>query len=230
MPNFKAILFDIDDTLCNTSESKKLVFEQMYDANEKFQTVSKNQFTEILEKERQEYLAKSKGFQTYARMDLWLRMINALKIQLSVRELKAIIDNYWKFSIENLKLFENAKKIIQNLRDLNIITSVLASSDFYSKSSKLIHLGIDNLFNYVFTTDIVKLSKNDPQIYRYVATFLKLQPQEILMVGNDPNQDILPAKSVGLKTAQVVIGDTRTPQHKEADFTITSLQQVLSIV
>jgi FMN phosphatase YigB (HAD superfamily) len=42
--------------------------------------------------------------------------------------------------------------------------------------------------------------KPDPSYYLEIAAFLGAQPQECLMVGNDPGHDIRPAAAAGLKT------------------------------
>jgi len=202
---YKGVLFDIDDTLCNTSSSKTVVFERIRQDNEKLQAIPTTEMTNIFASERLEYLKKANGFQTFARVELWLEVIRELKITVTVRELKKIIDDYWKYSLEELSLFNGVKDTLDQIRRQGIITGVLASSDFYSKAGKLIHLGIDHLFDYVFTSDLLKIPKSSPEIYTYVARYLKAAPGELLMVGDDPYFDIRPANMAGFATAQAMI-------------------------
>ncbi|MFC1780531.1 HAD family hydrolase [Patescibacteria group bacterium] len=199
---FQAILFDLDDTLCNTSQTKKSVFSKVYDNNGSLKQATKNEFIKVALSERDRYINEAKGHQTYARIEMWERIFKKLKLTLSTREMKMLIDMYWKYSSEELTLFPNAKEVLEKIFNTEIITAVFAGGDFYSKASKLVKLNIDMYFNYVFTSDLIKLPKNDPKIYKWVARFIKCKPENILVVGNNPILDIEPANKAGMQTAQ----------------------------
>ncbi|MCK4635104.1 MAG: HAD family hydrolase, partial [Candidatus Aenigmarchaeota archaeon] len=61
---------------------------------------------------------------------------------------------------------------------------------------------------------------------------LKLKPDEILFVGENPERDIKGAKSVGMKTALALYGlDYRNkPKKIKADYIIKDVSEVLKFV
>lgn len=203
--SIKLILFDLDDTLCDTASSKHIVFSELYRNNEEFHKVSEPRFIEVIAAKRQEYLTNAKGLQTYSRIKMWVETAKELKIQLPVRKYKHLIDQYWQLSFHKLNLFEGAQTTLEAVYNSPITTALLASSDFYSKATKLLTLGIDKYFNFIFTSDLVKISKNNPSMYKYVSNYTGCTGEESIMVGNDPKQDIAPAKSAGMWTIQTMI-------------------------
>ena len=56
---YKAILFDIDDTLCSTDISKEKVSEDLYKNIDKFKIVPLEKFKAIVAAERKKYSLKS---------------------------------------------------------------------------------------------------------------------------------------------------------------------------
>lgn len=197
----KAVLFDLDDTLCNTSMTKPYVFGKIYDENPKFKNLRRNEFINFCMDERLSYLKKANSYQSFSRINFWLKIVNHCKAEMKVDELKNIIDSYWEYTLEKLMLFENVEETLVELNKKGIVTCVLASSDFYTKAQKIIKLGLKDDFRYIFTSDLLDLPKNDPAIYAYVADFLKVEPSEIVMVGDEAEMDIIPAKKAGLNTA-----------------------------
>jgi putative hydrolase of the HAD superfamily len=62
-------------------------------------------------------------------------------------------------------------------------------------------LGYASYFSVVVDSRRVGLFKPDPAIYRHAAARLGLPPAAIMMVGDSFDRDVLPAKSVGMRTA-----------------------------
>ena len=60
------------------------------------------------------------------------------------------------------------------------------------------HLGISKYFVHVFVSSELGADKPDPEIYRRALTLMKLQPNEVLHVGDDPERDWEAATAAGL--------------------------------
>ncbi len=70
------------------------------------------------------------------------------------------------------------------------------------KALKRLHtMKLYHFFDVVITIDDVGYPKPHPEAFRKVLNELKLQPEEVLMVGDVPERDILGAKNVGMRTA-----------------------------
>jgi len=60
------------------------------------------------------------------------------------------------------------------------------------------HLGISKYFAHVFVSSELGADKPDPEIYRRALRVMKLSPNEVLHVGDDPERDWEGATAAGL--------------------------------
>ncbi|MGA7274958.1 MAG: HAD-IA family hydrolase [Candidatus Udaeobacter sp.] len=65
------------------------------------------------------------------------------------------------------------------------------------------HLDISKYFAYVFVSSELGADKPDPEIYRRTLRVLKLNPNEVLHVGDDPERDWNAANEAGLLVFQL---------------------------
>lgn len=63
--------------------------------------------------------------------------------------------------------------------------------------------GIDRLFAEIIFDSAVGVSKPDTAIYRYAARRLRARPESLIMIGDKLDNDILPARAVGMSTAWI---------------------------
>lgn len=79
------------------------------------------------------------------------------------------------------------------------------------------HYGIGPLFDVIAIDEIVGYSKPDPRLFQWALDKAGCQPSEALMVGDRPDNDVAPAKSLGMATVRFRKGllysryDPRTP-------------------
>ena len=62
--------------------------------------------------------------------------------------------------------------------------------------------GIADLFDVIVISEIVHLFKPDPAIFQYGIREAQITPEEVLFVGDRPDNDIGPAKAAGMKTVR----------------------------
>ena len=60
------------------------------------------------------------------------------------------------------------------------------------------HLGVSKYFAHVFVSSELGADKPDPEIYRRALRIMKLSPNEVLHVGDDPERDWEGATAAGL--------------------------------
>jgi putative hydrolase of the HAD superfamily len=65
------------------------------------------------------------------------------------------------------------------------------------------HLGILRLFHRIFISSELGADKPDPEIYRRALAFVRLEPTEVLHVGDDPERDWKGATAAGLSIFQL---------------------------
>ncbi|MBU0975916.1 MAG: HAD family hydrolase [Patescibacteria group bacterium] len=233
---YKAVLFDVDDTLCKTAGTKGYVFDQLYRNHKIFHSVPIEKFRKILTESREKYFNKliSKGFNTYARIEFWFEIMKNLKIVVPVVELSEIVTEYWELTYEHVVPYPGLQEMLEELRKLDgIIIATLTAGDYYSKTEKLMKLGIEKYFDYNFVTELVQKPKTTGHIYQYVLDYLNLEPKEVLMVGDKPHEDIIPANKIGIDTVQVTIrGDFEVAAkgHAKPDFVTDNLKELIQII
>jgi HAD superfamily hydrolase (TIGR01549 family) len=70
-------------------------------------------------------------------------------------------------------------------------------------------LGLVSYFDLILGSDDIGLKKPDPAFFQLALDQFGLSPQEVLMVGDRLENDIRPAKSLGMKTIWVKQGVSR---------------------
>jgi HAD superfamily hydrolase (TIGR01509 family) len=89
----------------------------------------------------------------------------------------------------NYRLFDDAKEIF----DLPYQKAILTESPHFLFS----HLNLEKYFQ-IFTPKETKFSKPDERAFLTVLNFFKIKPEEALMVGDEIERDLIPAKKLGM--------------------------------
>ena len=88
-------------------------------------------------------------------------------------------------------------------------------------------------FKYIISSWDLKVMKPDIRIFEYALDKTNCSPQETCMIGDRLDNDILPAKSLGMKTVWIKqgFGALQKPLSKseEPDYTINNLTELLKI-
>ena len=89
--------------------------------------------------------------------------------------------------------------------------------------------GIRRFFRYLFTSKELGYSKPDVKFFEEITKRIKYRPEECLMVGNDYKNDIVPAKSAGMKTLLISNRDLIS-EFPDADKVGSSIQDISEIL
>ena len=129
------------------------------------------------------------------------------------------------------KLYEEAPAIIKALSqkyELGIIANQLDGL-----KERLEAFDLLQYFKYIISSWDVKIMKPDIRIFEYALDKANCTPQEACMIGDRLDNDILPAKALGMKTVWIKqgFGALQKPLSKseESDYTINNLAELLKI-
>lgn len=81
-------------------------------------------------------------------------------------------------------------------------------------------LGIADLFEEIILDSSVNFSKPDPAIFIHTARRLRAQPESLIMVGDRLDNDILPARQLGMATAWI----RKTPIDENLEMPLVSME------
>ena len=113
---------------------------------------------------------------------------------------KAALNVFFQDFIDTLKLREGAKKLIKYAQrhcKVALISNFTYAPVIYKSLRKV---GISAFFNTVVVSEEVGWRKPSCHIFQHSLNCLKLQANEVVYVGDSPNEDIKGAKQAGLKT------------------------------
>ena len=136
----------------------------------------------------------------------------------------------WRTDLETL--YPQTKEILEQLGqeyELGIIANQLPGLE-----ERLKDFGILDYFSTIFSSAEFGLAKPDPAIFSLALQKTNCLPQQAIMIGDRLDNDIVPAKRIGMKTIWIKQGFSRLAQVKNleerADWTVEKLTDVLPIL
>ncbi len=85
-------------------------------------------------------------------------------------------------------------------------------------------------FDTVVTSESAQAYKPDPRIFEQALAKLSLTPEQVAHVGDSPEEDIAPAKALGMTAVWIKRdGDEYPAGIATPDYTITSLDQLIGL-
>lgn len=97
---------------------------------------------------------------------------------------------------------------------------------------RLVQWGIREHFSLIVTSHEYGLSKPDPQIFAAALSDARCEADEALMVGDRLDNDIGPAKALGMKTMRVLQGFSRFQEPRSPyelpDISVSGIQCLLA--
>lgn len=80
---------------------------------------------------------------------------------------------------------------------------VLVTNFYGNVASVLADFDLDRYFPTIIESAVVGVRKPDPRIFTLGVEALRLQPRQTLVVGDSISKDIIPAESIGCRTAWI---------------------------
>ncbi|MBD3186093.1 TIGR02253 family HAD-type hydrolase [Candidatus Bathyarchaeota archaeon] len=192
-----AILFDLDDTLFDATslaeKARRAAIESMIEKGLEGITAEKGY--EILNEVVREY-----GSNYSRHFDMFLKRLQHYSLKL----VSVAIITYHRVKVQDIRLYPDVFRFLQNLRhmtscELGLITDGLPIKQY----EKVIRLGLDTFFERVVISDEIGIRKPNPELFTHSLSLLDIEPGKALYVGDNYANDMIPAKSVGMKTCFV---------------------------
>lgn len=108
-----------------------------------------------------------------------------------------------------------ARACLQALRDAGLRVGVLANQPASARED-LERAGLIGLCDHVWLSDAVGMAKPDPAFFRLALSMWSLPPGNVAYVGDRPDNDVAPAKALGMHTVRLRVGPHATQQPRGA--------------
>lgn len=194
--NPKAILFDMDGVLVDSIDSwwKAL--------NHALETYNMDKIS------KQVFIEKYWGHDLYD---------NLKKNNLPIKVGK-FCNNIYGEHLDGIKIYPNVKEVLEKLSKYP--KCIITNTPCNCTTQILKTFDIEKYFDFVFTSDDVKLSKPDPEIVLLACKKLKVKSKDVVLIG-DTDSDVKAGHAAGCKVIGLNI---------KADFIVENLTGILEIL
>lgn len=220
----RAIAFDLDDTLMDTTgilvpTAARNAFQILKDAGLNL-TLAECE------------IKRTKWIRTLSHKDVFLKLANEFGTEKTISVLNLANKAFYEPELPDaLPLLEGALKNIQYLKtnySLYIVTAGYESA----QNKKVKALGIFNYFKKVFVVNSLEKERKINS-FQKILELEKIQPHELLCIGNSLSSEIKDAKKLGALACYFEFGEDRgavsTDPHEQPDFHVNHHNDIISI-
>jgi len=221
---FKAILFDLDNTLINFLHFKK----------ETAKAAAKAMIKHGLPADEIEVYGKifsiydEKGIEYQKTFSDVVKQYH-LEVNLAEKIQQAGILAYLQKKSEVLRPYPMVKPTLAKLREKKIRLGVVSDAPRNKAWQRLILTGLENEFDLVVTHSDTMEMKPHPSPFLLALKKLGVMPEAVLFVGDNPGRDIKGAKAVGMRTCLAKYGQW-SEDSANADYEIARFEDLLKII
>lgn len=198
---FKAVGFDLDDTLYDRNQIYKKVFQNMEDrvvrTNLEFDTFNDEyQYNSILEYEK--YMDGRKSKSLY-KIDRVRNTYKAFKHKIGFQNSEFFNDLYQHYLGSDIKLQTGVEDLLDILVDRNIDIFLFTNGTSDGQRKKIEKLNLTNYFSEgrIFISEELGESKPNTQAFKSIEEQINYNPSDIIYIGDNWKSDILGATDAG---------------------------------
>lgn len=220
---YKAMLFDLDDTLLNRDMAVDKLFlfvlENCYE--DISDTVKNNMLRKFKEYDKREYGMSDKTIVLESLFD---------EFTPKYRLPRNYIQDFWNNNFP--KCFSIDKNTIHFLHHIkkHFEVGIITNGSSQRQRAKIINTNLNNYFDTIIISEEVGFSKPDKRIFELALNKLNLQPENTLFVGDDLEKDIAGPQNANIKgvwfNPQKIKNTTKIQPYAE----INTLDSLLSYV
>jgi 2-haloalkanoic acid dehalogenase type II len=213
----RAVVFDMDDTLLNWRQAEAGAIGQLALLHFAEHGVAPERVREVYAAVMAENLAGWKSERRWMYIDVRLRLLAerlALHDRVSVEDLVA---TFSREATRRLGFLDGAEAAMRAARAAGLKTAILTNGRSEVQRPKVFAFGLHTEVDFVGITGELGAWKPDPAAFLLVLDTLGVRPEDALMVGDNEDFDIVPAKALGMQTAWV---DWQGRSHPDADVVV----------
>lgn len=197
---YKAIVFDLDDTLYEYESLNREAIHMVYDYSCKQLEISESVFESILNHAKNEVKKVLKDTaSSHNRLLYFQKMLEYLEkcptdLALNMYEI------YWNHILDNMVLRDGALELLTYCRQREIKIGICTDLTVHIQHRKLKRLGIDKLVDAIVTSEEAGKEKPSEIIYQMILSKLKVTPEDALFIGDNLKKDVEGPQHIGMKT------------------------------
>lgn len=226
--NIKAVFFDLDDTLMDSSGTSKLAHmhacEKMISAGLPARSVDEAY-------EQLHHILVSKGYNYNNHYNLLCRHY---RVKIPERIIAAGMVAYHNTKFAFLRLFPDVMETIMYLVKNNYRIIIITNGIAIKQWEKIVRLGIDNIIDQVYISKKENTSASKRSLGKKALLENKLKPSEVVWVGDRLDTDIEEANKLKIHSIRILKGKRAHLKPKDAtqipEFTINNISELPQIL
>lgn len=221
-PSIRAVLFDLDDTLNDRSQSwMKFVELLMHPTSGQLgPCVAGDVHRAIVAADRGGYRPKEE-------------FIAELLEKLPWRDRPSPVDleAYWRREFPKCMVARNgAIDLLKSLRSRGYKLGIVTNGRLATQQAKIEFLGLNRLVDTVTISDAVGVKKPDPKICEIALTALGVSSAETVFVGDDPERDIVGPAKMGMRTVWIEMDRPWPVDFNRPDYCVTGFETFENLI
>lgn len=229
----KAVIFDLDNTLCNSTRVIEDILKTIFTKHLKhFPGKSVDDLISLNIKTFENLISDPSVPLSAAIIRVWFEVFEQLQIKLPLKIILQLIEYIRGEATKKVRLIDGALELMDYLKSKGIKIGILTNGIFIDQAKKLVKLKLDDFVDYLVTSDMCASDKPDPRIFKYLLNKMGVSPDQALMIGDDIVADIKGANDFGIKTIYLKNGSPRNLDMKlvKPDYIKTNHKDILKLV
>lgn len=223
--NIKGILLDLDDTLYEYEKTHKIaLFTALNQVEEKYNIESEvvSSAFRFAKKKLKSILPNVAA--NHSRILYFQLMCEHLNIK-PIPNAYELSELYWKTFLENMELTNDSKIFLDKYKELPIclLTDLTAEIQY----RKLEKLTLTSVIDHIVTSEEAGVEKPHPFMFKRALAKLRLNSDEVVMIGDNYAKDIEGAALLGIKSFWITRQEVAKHETLSGCIRVNSLTEVV---
>ena len=200
----KAIIFDLDDTILDTTLSADRLWSQAAEHFANRAGVDASAFEKQMKVSR-EWFWSDPQRNKIGRMDLYRARAGCVENALEVlsapdpKRSAEIADWFTERRITAMRPFEGAIQTLKTLNTAGVRLALASNGKGETQREKVVRFGLEPLFDCIILEGEFGAGKPDKRVFDYALKTLDASPDETWMVGDNLQWEVATPQSLGMK-------------------------------
>lgn len=227
---YKALFFDLDNTLYDYDSADKLATQELYHEFNKDADISFEEFKRVYTDSKNEVKRKLVGTAASHERILYLQeLVERFDKTFKSNKIMNLYHAYWDTLIEKANLFDGVIETFEWLKSNHIKIAIVTNLTTYVQIRKIENLKLSKYIDYMVTSQEAGYDKPHPANFLLALYKGNLLVDDVLMVGDDLTSDIEGAQALGIKTILYNFGK-QEESDIAPDYSVKSHKELLSLI
>jgi len=223
MEKIKTIIFDLDNTLIDFWKMKEEAARSAIRAMIKvgLKADEADAYRKFMITYKRVGIESQNAFQEFLKSEVG---------RIDEKMLAAAINAYLKTKDSFMKPYPSVKPTLHDLKKRKIKLAIVTDAPKVKAYQRLLAMNIEKYFDFVIGFEDTEKRKKTEIPLKAAIEKLKLNPNEIMVVGDSIKRDIIPARKLDMISVFAKYGSSEKVEKIKPDFEINDFSDILKIV